>query len=70
MVTIGEGRGKEIVREFGMDMYTLLYLKWITEQDPDGMGVWGRMDRCICMTESLYCVSEAITTLLIGYMPI
>ena len=37
MVTIGEGRGKEIVREFGMDMYTLLYLKWITEQDPDGM---------------------------------
>ena len=38
MVTIGEGQGKEIVREFGMDMYTLLYLKWRTEQDPDGMG--------------------------------
>ena len=27
---IGEG----IVREFGMDMYTLLYLKWITKKDP------------------------------------
>ena len=22
-----------IVREFGMDMYTLLYLKWITNKD-------------------------------------
>ena len=26
----GEGWGKGIVREFGIDMYTLLYLKWIT----------------------------------------
>ena len=25
--------GKGIVREFGMDMYTLLYLKWITNKD-------------------------------------
>ena len=25
-----EGWGEGIVREFGMDMYTLLYLKWIT----------------------------------------
>ena len=33
----------------------------------DGRGVWGRMDTCICMTESLYCVPEPITTLLIGY---
>ena len=29
----GEGWGKEIVREFGMGMYTLLYLKWITKKD-------------------------------------
>ena len=29
----GEGWGKEIVRAFGMDMYTLLYLKWITNKD-------------------------------------
>ena len=28
------GRWEEgIVREFGMDMYTLLYLKWITNKD-------------------------------------
>ena len=25
-------RGEGIVREFGMDMYTLLYLKWITSE--------------------------------------
>ena len=29
----GEGCGEGIVREFGMDMYTLLYLKWITNKD-------------------------------------
>ena len=28
-----EGLGEWIVREFGMDMYTLLYLKWITNKD-------------------------------------
>ena len=26
-------RGEEIFREFGIDMYTLLYLKWITNED-------------------------------------
>ena len=34
MIVSGEGWGKGIVREFGMDMYTLLYLKWITNKDP------------------------------------
>ena len=33
MVTRGKGWGVRIVREFGIDMYTLLYLKWITNQD-------------------------------------
>ena len=28
-----EGWGEGIVREFGIDMYTLLYLKWITSKD-------------------------------------
>ena len=36
----------------------------------DGRGVWGRMDTCICMAESLHCLPETITTLLIGYTPI
>ena len=26
----GEKNGKGIIREFGINMYTLLYLKWIT----------------------------------------
>ena len=29
----GEGWREGIIREFGMDMYTLLYLKWITNKD-------------------------------------
>ena len=33
MVLKEEGWGEGIVREFGMDMYTLLYLKWITNKD-------------------------------------
>ena len=33
MVTTGEGWGEEIVREFEINMYTLLYLKWITNKD-------------------------------------
>ena len=33
MVTGGKGWGGGIVREFGIDMYTLLYLKGITNKD-------------------------------------
>ena len=37
MVVLGKDGGVEgmegIVREFGMDMYTLLCLKWITNKD-------------------------------------
>ena len=34
MVTRGGGMvGGDLVREFGMDMYTLLYLKWITKKN-------------------------------------
>ena len=29
----GEGWGGGMVREFGTDMHTLLYLKWITNKD-------------------------------------
>ena len=72
-----------IVREFGMDMYTPLYLKWITNKDPlysqgallmlygglDGRKVWRRMDTCICMAEPFCCSHETITALLIGYTP-
>ena len=33
MVARGEGWREGRVREFGRDMYTLLYLKWITNKD-------------------------------------
>ena len=33
MVARGEGRREGIVREFGMDTYTLLHLKWIANKD-------------------------------------
>ena len=36
----------------------------------DGRGVWGEIDTCICMAESLHCSPEINTTLLIGYTPI
>ena len=65
-----------------MDMYTLLYLKWITKKDRlystwnsaqyclaawMEKEVWGRTDTCICMTECLHYSPEIITVLLIGY---
>ena len=34
----------------------------------NGREVWGRMDTCICMAESLCCPSETITTFLICYV--
>ena len=36
----------------------------------DGKGVWGTMGPCICMAESLCCLPETITSLVIGYTPI
>ena len=36
----------------------------------DGREVWGRMDTCIYMAESLHSSPETITTLLIGYTQI
>ena len=36
MATSGEGWGGGIVREFGINMYTLLYFKWITNKDFPG----------------------------------
>ena len=36
----------------------------------NGRGVWGRIDTCIRMAESLYCPPESTTALLIGYTPV
>ena len=36
----------------------------------DGREIWERMDRCICMAETLCCLSETTITLLTGYTPV
>ena len=66
--------------EFGMDMYTLLCLKFIVNKDLL-YSTWnsaqcyvtagwerslGEMNTCICMAESLCCSPETTMTLLIG----
>ena len=63
-------------------MYTLKYLKWVTNKNLlhstgnsaqyyvvawMGGEFGGRMDTCVCITESLCCLPETITTLFIGY---
>ena len=79
---LGEGTGKDI----GEVVYTLRYLKWITNKNllystqnsaqhyvPVWMGgrYWRRIDICIYMAEeSLHCSLETITTLLISYTSI
>ena len=35
----------------------------------DGRGIWGIVDTCVCVAESLCCPLETIMTLLIGYTP-
>ena len=47
-------------------MTNLLYSR-CNSHSLDGRGVWGRMDTCVCMAESLCYSPETITTLLIGY---
>ena len=77
---LGEGR----VREFGMDMYTVLYLKWIT--DKDLLYSTGNSAQCYVaawvggelgrewihagVAESLCYSPETVTTLLISHTPI
>ena len=76
---------EETVREFGMVMYTLLYLKWITNKVLQystrnsaqcyvvawmGRSLGENGDTCICMAEPLCGPPETITVLLIGYIPI
>ena len=70
--------GEGIVREFRISMYTLLYLKWITNMHISGNSaqwqprwekVWGRRDTYTCMVESFCCSPKIITTLLIGHTP-
>ena len=78
-----EGWEEGRVREFGMDMYTVLYLKRITNKHL--LQSTGNSAQCyvaawmggefggewirVGMAESLCCSPETITTLLISYTP-
>ena len=42
----GEGQGEGIVREFGIDTYTLLYFKWVTNKVPRWLS--GKESACHC----------------------
>ena len=44
-----------------MELFSMFYASL------DGRGVWGRMDTCVWMAESLCCSPETTTTLLTGY---
>ena len=77
----GWGKGAGLVRKLCIDMYMLLYLKWIANKalwysrqnsaqsyEAAWMGgVLGGMDTCICMAKSLCCAPETITRLWISY---
>ena len=84
-IAIGEGRGEVIVRECGMDMYTTLYLKWITNTvlpystgnaGQCHMTAWmggefgGEWTRVYIWLSPLSCTPKTITTLLISYIPV
>ena len=53
-----------------MGLHSMFVAAWMGAED--GSGVWGRMDTCVCMAESLPCSPETITitALLIAYTPI
>ena len=68
---------------FGVGLYALLYLKWITNRDllystwksvqcyvAAWMGREYGMDTHICMAESLFCLPITQHSLLICYIPI
>ena len=48
-------------------MYRTLELCSVLRGSLDGRKVWGRMDTCIYMAETLCCSPETTITLLIGY---
>ena len=83
MVASGERPGEGIVREFGVDMYSLLYLKWIINKNQlystgtsaqCHMEAWTRGKsgeewiRVYVWLSPFSLLSETITILLIGYL--
>ena len=57
---LAQGSGLSLPGGRGLLLTVLLQFGW--------EGIWGRMDTCTCMTESLCCALKNITALLIGYI--
>jgi len=84
LVARGQGAGKGIAGEFGMDVYTLIYLKWITNKvplyrtensaldmvAPAWEGSLGKNGYMYMYGWVLCCPPETVTTFLISYTPI
>ena len=51
-----------------IEMMTLFLLNHCPVMVIYGRGVWGEMDTCMCMTESLCCSSETVTTLFVNWL--
>ena len=74
--------GERLVREFEMDMYTLLYLKWINDKNrciahgtlfsvmwqPRWEESLGENGYMYMMAESLCCTPETNTTLFVNWL--
>ena len=75
--------GERTVREFAKDLYTPLYLRWITNKDllystwnsaQYYVAAWvggelaGRMDPSVYTAETLHCSPETITTLFVNQL--
>ena len=84
-VARGKNEGKRLVRGVQDQHVHIAIFKVDNQQEPtiqhrelcsllggslDGRGVWGRMDTWMCMTETLCCPPETITTLLTSYTSI
>ena len=50
-----------------LSFISLNYFGYVLCGNIDGRRVWGRVDTCLCMGESLHCSSETVTIFLIGY---
>ena len=49
------------------NFFIFAYFELLVFSSLDGRGVWGRMDKCICMADSICCPPETVTTLLLGF---
>ena len=73
-------RGKGTLKADKSNVHTAIF-KMDSQQDPtvehrelcsvlggrlEGRGVWGRIDTCICLAESLCCSPETITALFVN----